>query len=36
LIAIKDDIAAKRVGKESLIASDIIDSLPEAFKNLEK
>lgn len=30
------DIAAKRVGKESLIASDIIDSLPEAFKNLEK
>ena len=30
------DIAAKRVGKECLIASDIIDSLPEAFKNLEK
>ena len=30
------DIAAKRVGKESLIASDIIDSLPEAFKNLEQ
>lgn len=30
------DIAAKCVGKESLIASDIIDCLPEAFKNLEK
>lgn len=30
------DIAAERTGKESLIASDIIDSLPEAFKNLEK
>ena len=27
------DIAAERTGKESLIASDIIDSLPEAFKN---
>lgn len=28
------DIAAGRVGKESLIASDIIDALPEAFKQI--
>ena len=26
------DIAAQRVGKESLVASDIIAALPEAFK----
>lgn len=29
------DIAAKEIGKESLIASDIIDHLPQAFKRLE-
>ena len=28
------DIAAEKMGKESLIASDIIDALPEAFKRL--
>lgn len=28
------DIAAKRVGKESLVASDIIEALPEAFKSM--
>jgi len=28
------DIAAERFGKESLIASDIISCLPEAFKQL--
>jgi len=28
------DIAAERVGEESLIASDIIDSLPAAFKTI--
>ena len=30
------DIAAKEYGKESLIASDIIDFLPKAFKRLEE
>ena len=30
------DLAAKAKGKESLMASDIIDFLPEAFKMLEK
>ena len=29
------DIAAEKLGKESLIASDIIDHLPEAFKRVE-
>ena len=29
------DLAAKVKGKESLIASDIIDFLPEAFKIIE-
>ena len=29
------DIAAKELGKESLIASDIINYLPKAFKRLE-
>lgn len=28
------DIAAERVGKESLVASDIIDALPEAFRRI--
>jgi NAD(P)H-hydrate epimerase len=28
------DIAAGRVGEESLIASDVIDALPEAFRSL--
>lgn len=30
------DLAARKKGKESLIASDIIDFLPEAFKILER
>ena len=30
------DLAARIKGKESLVASDIIDFLPEAFKTLEK
>lgn len=30
------DEAAKRLGKESMIASDIIDYLPKAFKHLEE
>lgn len=29
------DIAAEKLGKESLIASDIIDHLPDAFKRVE-
>ena len=29
------DLAAKELGKESLVASDIIDHLPQAFKYLE-
>ena len=29
------DLAAKDLGKESLIASDIIDYLPQAFKHLD-
>ena len=29
------DLAAKELGKESLIASDIINYLPKAFKRLE-
>ena len=28
------DIAASRIGKESLIASDIINALPDAFKTM--
>jgi ADP-dependent NAD(P)H-hydrate dehydratase / NAD(P)H-hydrate epimerase len=28
------DIAAERVGEESLIASDVIAAIPEAFKRL--
>ena len=30
------DIAVRELGKESLIASDIIDYLPKAFKLLEE
>ena len=30
------DLAAKEIGKESLIASDIINYLPKAFKRLEE
>ena len=29
------DLAAKELGKESLVASDIIDHLPQAFQYLE-
>ena len=30
------DIARERLGEESMIASDIIDALPEAFKKLKE
>mgnify|MGYP006345527965 FL=1 len=30
------DLAAKDLGKESLVASDIIQYLPKAFKRLEE